>query len=303
MTGAAKTIIKPKKRRRPALASTILALVFFFLADFAAPAAFSEEVSLTVSPPVIDMGLNFKGAALAISGTAPAGSDVYIKIVSPPRKEKLNKKGKVGFFWMNVKQAEIENIPKMYLLYSSAPIGLLSPELQKEIGVDLNFAAVRSQTEITERQGEKKSRLTGEEGKDYLDALIGSYMKKGLYTVGENTVTTRNEGGQKAFAVTVPLPAETAHGTTTVTAYAVKDGTLAGKCTGTFTARPAGIAGWVLRTAKMEGPLYGTFAVFIALLAGVTIDLLFTSLEKLFRALLKTKGSEQKTAGVSMETH
>jgi hypothetical protein len=292
---------KEAKKKMPLFLVPALTLAFCLLAVFFAPAAFSGEVSFSLSPPVIDMGLNFNGAELAITGTAPAGSDIYLKIVSPPRKEKLNKKGRVAFFWMNVTQADVENIPKMYQIYSSAPISLLPPDLQKETGVDTGFSAVVRQAEITEKRGDRVSNLTGEEGKDYLDTLIGLYTKKGLYTVRENAVATRDEGEKRKFTLNVALPAETAHGTTTVTAYAVKDGRLAGESTGTFTARPAGIAGWVLRMAKLEGPVYGTFAVFIALLAGVAIDLLFTNIERLFRALLKKPA--QKTADVSLETH
>lgn len=281
-----------------------LAVLFFLFLGLIAPAATAEESLLfTLNPGVINVGPRFHGATLEITGTAPAGSDIYLKIISPPRKERLNKKGRVGFLWMNIAQAEVDNIPKMYMVYSSAPLERLSSDLQEKIGIDPYFTAVRGQVIITEKREGKSKTLTGEEGKEYLDALIGMYQKRGLYVIGESAITTRIENNLTSFTLKVPLPAEVAQGTSTVTVYAVKDGKITAESSGTFTVQPAGIVGVVRKLAKMEGPLYGTLAVFIALIAGVAIDFLFSSLEKLWRNSLRSGKAAQPKGDFIVETH
>ncbi|HHW42631.1 MAG TPA: hypothetical protein GXX25_02280 [Desulfotomaculum sp.] len=265
--------------------------------------AWAGLVNVTADPDRIDVGLNFSGRTVTITGTAPPDSDIYIKLVSPARNVMLNKKGRVGFLWMNVAQAEVEGIPKMYQIYSSAPIDRLSPILQEETGIDKNYDAVRSTAVIKETAGNNSRRLSGADGKDYLDALINMYQKNNLYLVNEKAV--ERNGSQ--FYLTVNLPGSAAHGDSLVTAYAVKNGRILGQSESKINVQPVGVVGWARTMAKTNGPLYGTYAVLIALAAGLLIDLLFNYLEKLIGALTgvpgKVPGKTGKGREVSAEIH
>ena len=204
---------------------------------------------------------------------------------------------------MNVAQAEVDNIPKMYMVYSSAPLERLSSDLQEKIGIDPYFTAVRGQVKITEKSEGKSQTLTGEEGKEYLNALISMYQKKGLYVIREDAINTRNEGNLTTFTLNVPLPAEVAHGTSNVIAYAVKDGGVIAESRGTLKVQPVGIVGLVRRLAKMDGPLYGTLAVFIALFSGVAIDFIFSTLEKLWSKYVRTGKAARPDGDFIAEAH
>jgi len=127
---------------------------------------------------------------------------------------------------------------------------------------------------IIETKGKTTRKMDGEQGREYVDALIKMYRKDGLYVMKEGALQV--EEGGKGFYLSVPLPAGVAHGKTVITACAVKDGKLVGKGQSDLLVRPAGIVGWCRTMAKTNGPLYGTYAVFIALMAGVVIDMLFT---------------------------
>ncbi|OAT80820.1 TIGR02186 family protein [Desulfotomaculum copahuensis] len=261
------------------------------------PAALAGVVSVNTDPQQINVGLNFSGQTVSISGAAPADSDIYIKLVSPTRNVDLSRKGKVGPLWMNVAQAEVEGIPKMYQVFSSAKISALPPDLQDETGIEPGFKSVRDATTIKEASGNQTRKLSGREGKEYLDALIKMYQKDNLYTIKENAIQRSGD----SYRLSVPLPASVAQGETVITAYAVKDGKILGQSKANINVRPVGLVGWARTMAKTNGPLYGTYAVFIALAAGLGIDMLFNYLEKLFRTL--TGRLPQEGADPAAEIH
>lgn len=244
--------------------------------------AWAGVMNVTASPDRIDVGLNFSGQKVSISGTAPPDSDIYVKLVSPTTDVKLNKKGKFGFLWMNASHATVRNIPGMYLVYSSAPLEQLSPVLQERMGIAPGFRAVRDKAIIEETAGNNQTRtLTGLQGKDYLDALFNMYEKSGLYGVKENAI--QREGNQ--FHLTVTLPGSAALGETVVTAYAVRNGQVLDNSRITLDIRPVGVVRWERNTAQTNALLYGTCAVLIALAAGLAINFLFHFLEKRIVAL------------------
>ncbi|MDQ0287330.1 uncharacterized protein (TIGR02186 family) [Desulfofundulus luciae] len=244
--------------------------------------AWAGVVNVAASPDRIDVGLNFSGQKVSISGTAPRDSDIYVKLVSPATDVKLNKKGRFGFLWMNASHATVRNIPGMYLVYSSAPLEQLSPALQERMGIDPDFQAVRDKAIIEETAGNQTRTLTGLQGKDYLDALFNMYEKSGLYRVKENAI--QREGNQ--FHLTVTLPGSAAQGETVVTAYAVRNGQILDASRSTLHIRPVGVVRWERTTAQTNGLLYGTCAVLIALAAGLIINFLFHFLEKRFAVLI-----------------
>lgn len=264
------------------------------------PAALAAGMALTVQPKQIDVGLDFAGQTVDISGTVPPGSDILIKLVSPARNVNLTRKGKVGFLWMNVAQAEVEGVPKMYQVYSSEKVASLPADIQRETGIDQNFTAVRNACTIKEISNNQTRILTGEEGKKYFDALVELYRKNNLYVIKENAVQVSGN----RFQASVPLPATVAFGNIQVFAYAVdvRNGKILGKEESNFVVRPVGLVGRERTMAKMNGPLYGMLAIYIALAAGLLIDILFNYLNKIFRLAGKAP-STRKHSQEAIETH
>ncbi|MEW5897912.1 MAG: TIGR02186 family protein [Bacillota bacterium] len=266
-------------------------LLLVFTLSVGAPPALAAGVTVDVEPKQIEVGLDFAGQVVDISGTVPPGSDVLITLASPARNVNLSRKGKVGFLWMNVAKAEVEGVPKMYQIYTSGKIGDLPPALQAKTGVDPEFRTVRNACTVKEISGNRERILKGEEGKEYFDALVKMYRRDHLYVVGEGAV--RTDGNR--FRVSVPLPPAVAFGETLVSVYAVdaKNGEILGEGKGSFAVRAVGLAGLERAAAKTNGPLYGMLAIYIALAAGLVIDLLFNYLNKLFRHFGKAARTAQ----------
>ncbi len=274
----------------------VFLLVFTF--SVGAPPVLAAGVTVDVEPKQIDVGLDFTGQTVEISGTVPPGSNVLITLASPARSVNLSRKGKAGFLWMNVAKAEVEGIPKMYQIYTSGKIGDLPPALQAKTGVDPEFRTVRNACTVKEISGNRERILKGEEGKEYFDALVKMYRQDHLYVVGEGAVRTNGN----RFQVSVPLPPAVAFGETLVSVYAVdaKNREILGEGKGSFTVRAVGLAGLERSAAKTNGPLYGMLAIYLALAAGLIIDLLFNYLNKLFRYFGKTARTRNSQEAVEI---
>ena len=102
------------------ISGLVLCLLFV-----AAPQGNTEEI--TFQPAGLERTLFSKRfQPLTIKGTAPEGSQIILKIVSPIKDFKLNKSGKgLGFVWLPISHTEVKKLPGLFALLSSAKISQL----------------------------------------------------------------------------------------------------------------------------------------------------------------------------------
>jgi len=232
----------------------------------------------TVSPKQINIGLNFKGADLTVSGNVPEGADVYIKVVSPNDSVlELNKKGRVGGMWMNVENTEVSNVPKLYQIVASQKVTELPRELQEQLGLTRDFELIYQNALVEKKSDKGNIQLSGQEAKTFVSSLIGIYQKSGLYAVKEDAVKIENGKYQATIKLPPNLPQETCK----VTVYIIKGGNVLESSTVPFEVNPVGITNWLNREAIFDGPTYGMIAVLIALFFGTGIAFLFGYIEKI----------------------
>lgn len=254
------------------------AIVLIIALCWAVPALAGTATSININPDIIEIGSTFNGTQMEISGSVPEGSDVYVKIASPNDSViELNKKGKVGLFWMNVESSVIKNVPKLYKIMSSAPLQKLSPELLKETGLNTDFSAAFAEAEAVRHSDSGVTRISREAAVDYFSAMTDIYRKGRLYDIEENAVTV--SGGKYKGSIFLPpnIPQEKCN----VTVYAVKNGQIISSVTTPFRVTGVGMVRWLSREAIYSGPEYGFMAVIIALLFGAGVALLFSYLEGL----------------------
>jgi uncharacterized protein (TIGR02186 family) len=238
------------------------------LAATALGALTCPQIDLSLDKNRIDMGMTYDGEDVTVSGNVPAGSQVAVVLISkdnPPLQ--LARKGRVGLFWMAVKQLEACNLPFLYQVYSSGPLtSVASPAAIKELG--LGYEDMRRQLVAKCTKGEPAA--------DDAEVLFGGFLKlkeeAGLYGVQEGVLTV-NAGGrfQQALSVSDRVP----EGTYFVHAYAFKDGQLVGRATREMTTQKIGLSKWLVVTAQHNGVLYGAMAVVVALGAGLGIGAIF----------------------------
>lgn len=245
----------------------------------------AEGGGVVVSPQRVEIGLDFKGVELSVSGTAPDGSDIYVKMASPDDSVMdLAKKGKVGLFWLNVANVRVNDFPKLYQIVSSKPLDMLPEALRAELGLNQDFSYVFSRAKVVRRSENGPVQLSGEDAGEYIAALIDINKKKGLYTVRENIVDV--EGAK--FRARILLPPNVPKEKCSVTVYAVKDGKLVCTENATVDVGRAGVARWLHRKAIYDGPMYGFMAVMIAIAFGTGVSMIFSCIEKVMSGGQKT---------------
>jgi len=240
--------------------------------------AWAAETGLDIYPRNVHIGLSFNGTEITVSGRAPDDAEIYVKVSSPADSIMgMNKKGKVGMFWLNTERIRVTEVPKLYHIISSAPLSQVSADLRQQLGLGGDFPEIYSRAIISKHREDGWVPVTGEEALEYIEASVDINKKNGLYFTGENSVMV--EDGK--FSGKVNLPPSIPQETCNVTVYAIRDGKLLDTKTGSFNVSSTGVVQWLNRMAVYDGPSYGLIAVILALISGVLITTLFNYTESL----------------------
>src|SRR5574340_972527 len=83
-----------------------------------------EHVLTAASKNLIEIGLSYRGDQIHFFGINPVpGADVIIRLTAEKQEDvKLSVKGKVGPFWMTVKQYEVSGAPFIYKIHCGKPL-------------------------------------------------------------------------------------------------------------------------------------------------------------------------------------
>ncbi|AET70155.1 Putative transmembrane protein (Alph_Pro_TM) [Desulfosporosinus orientis DSM 765] len=263
----------------------VILLSMLFLLTFAGQGMAAEN-QLTVSPDKVNVGLNFKGAALDISGSVPDNAQVYIKVSSPNDAIlDLNKKGKVSLFWMNVESTSVTKVPKLYRILSSQSLSDLPQDLQAELGIDKDYSAVYQMAEVRKHSDAGSLTLEKSEAQEFVNSMVGLFSESGLYGINESGVQINNGKFNTSFELPANIPQEKCN----ITVYFIKDGQVIGTSDQTFDVETIGIVKWLNDMAIYDGPFYGYMSVLIALLVGSAIAFLFIFLDNRKKPHLNTK--------------
>jgi hypothetical protein len=275
----------------------ILAGVLFaaLLAATQGPAWADPGLSVSVSPDVVDVGLNFAGDDVRIYGAIPEDADVVVKVDGPTESVKLSKKGKVlGLFWMTVDRAEVENMPALHLVHSSAEIdNILSREEQIRLGVDpMSSSAVSQARAVDPDEG---GDLPEAESSEFIAGLRDMYIREGRYASCvscHSAPTTTRAGYALAGDASAPsdgvvhvedgewetwvdLPSDAPLGEYTVDSYGVRDGHVIESGSATFTVRKVGLVDSLGSMAVDNAAAYGALGLGIIIAVGMTIGFIF----------------------------
>jgi hypothetical protein len=268
-------------------AATIVLLTALFVAT-SAVARGEEETSLSISPETVQVGLNFAGSDVAISGTGPAGAEIILTVDGPPDSVKMKKMGKVmGLFWMTVDQAKVQNVPSFHVVLSSKQVDeLLSREDQVELGVDPAATAILSEARVVGASDE--SPLSEEKATEFASALRDMYIKDGRYapcvschsvpfedrTAHMNAMPASNgvacqEDGR--WDTSIDLASDAALGDYSVHVYYVKDGQVVWSDAATFDVKKVGMVEWLGSMAQDHAAAYASMSLGIVIAVGMVI--------------------------------
>jgi uncharacterized protein (TIGR02186 family) len=223
--------------------------------------------TVKVTPGEIRIGLFYHGTDVLVAGDVPRSDGVIIKIEGGDGEVVLNKKGKLGFIWLNVAQVTVKNAPRVYILAASrAPAELCSREDRRRLGLGLD--ALRGRIAF-----ESKAPLTGSE----FDEFLKLKRHSGAYDDGVSVdLAPAGEGRQEA-AARLPIPAAVPPGDYQVRLYCFSDRTLTAEAGATLSVEKVGTPLLMTELAHRYGAAYGALAVVIGMAAGILIGLVFSS--------------------------
>ena len=229
---------------------------------------FAAKTSIQLTPGTIDMGTQYNGADIKVSGDVPADSEMIVRLMGTPSDLHLREKGKVlGLLWMNVAKVTLSHVPSVCLTRSTQALA------------ELGQAATPYQLETilgavgVEEEGEHQAM-------DVRHQLLLLKEKEGLYneqTTGISLGPVKN--GMQHYTAHIQVPSSLKPGTYTVEAVAVKNGAVVGDAQASIEAALSGFPKWLSNLAYQKSVLYGVMATVIALVSGLAIGLVFQSKE------------------------
>lgn len=238
-----------------------LAAVAGLLAALTAPARADSLPPLTLAPQAVAIDLLYNGRDLTVSGQAPAGSQVLVRLAGEAKTFHMKEKGRVlGVLWMNTDKVAFSGAPSVFLVAASAGV---SAETVDSLGVPSLAKRI-----AVESHDPDKAALTAE--------FLKFQKSEKLYIDNAGQVTLgADAGAMRPFTAVLHLPSRLSPGSYTVEAMALQNGAVTAQGSATVTASFVGTPAFLANMAFDHGTLYGVLASVIAILGGLVISWIF----------------------------
>ena len=230
-----------------------------------------EKVVTAASKNVVEIGLSYRGDQIYFFGVNPVpGSDVVIKLTAEKQEGvKLSVKGRVGPFWMTVKQYDVTGAPFIYKIHTSKPLDqIVSKQTAQEL--ELGYDAVRHKMKMHLIRGQAAT----DDAEVVWKGLLKIKERANLYNIVEDPKRLEIAEG-KLFKHYFRFPAAATEGRYLVESYCFKDGQLVGYGKDEIQIKKVGLENWLTQTSKNSAVLYGIMAVIIAMGAGLLVGVIF----------------------------
>ncbi|MCX5891107.1 MAG: TIGR02186 family protein [Deltaproteobacteria bacterium] len=258
------------KRLLTLLAALFLASSGLGLAQTTAPAD-QQKVVTSASKHLIEIGLSYHGDQIHFFGVSPVRDcDLIIRLTAEKSEEvKLSVKGRVGPFWMSVKQYDVTDAPFVYKIHSTKPIEqIVSPETAQEL--ELGYAAVQKKMKLHLARGE----AAPDDADKVFKGLVKIKEEANLYNIVADPARLEIAEGQ-LYKHYFRFPPAATEGRYVVESFAFKDKQLVGSGKDVIEIKKVGLEHWLTDVSQNHPLLYGIMAVLIALGAGLLVGMIF----------------------------
>lgn len=214
-----------------------------------------------LSPQHVAISALYDGQDLTVTGEAPAGSQVVVRLAGEPRSFDMKRKGRVlGLLWMNTEKVTFSEAPSVFLVAAS-------PETPAASLAALGVPGLSGKITVASQEPDKA-------------ALVTEFLKyqqaEKLYRENAGQVTLGPDAGQRRpFTAVLHLPSRLSPGAYAVEVLALQDGAVAARGDVSLQASFVGAPAFLADMAFGHGALYGILASIIAILGGLVIGQLF----------------------------
>lgn len=257
------------------MSQKIVNTLFFLFATFVClPPALRAElpVTLNLDPTSISISAFYNGTDVKVSGEAPADAELLIRLTGTRHDVSLKKKGKVGgLLWMNIGEVTFENVPSVYLLYTSKALGEMatSENSNKWDSMGLGFDAIKQNMKVMPTTNDK-------------EVVFKEFMKlkkhEELYKLNPDAVQFANtNGAMKSYTATIHVPPRLKAGDYQVDVIAVSGNLIMEGSSQQLKLTQIGFPAFLSSMAFGRSLVYGIMSVVIAIFAGLGTSMIFRS--------------------------
>jgi len=244
----------------------ILSGFIFYTAD---AQSFPNQKSISnpqVIPSNIKVGLFFNGQKVIVTADLPKCSGVILKLVGKDNEMTLNEKGKKTFIWLNVAQVTVKNAPSIYILTSTDKVAKLCSDLDQENEL-IGYNSLKGKIIF-----ESNLPLSGNEFEEFIK--LGEH--NGSYSINNKAQIISDSDGKQTLKATLEIPSFISPDDYNVIIYCFKEGFLIDKAAINLSVEEVGLPLFIKNLAKGSPAIYGIMAIIVAMIAGITIGLIFT---------------------------
>lgn len=228
-----------------------------------------DDVVTVTTKRTVDIGLMYNGDHIYFFGNVPDPSaDVIVKLTSVAETPvTLNRKGRVAFLWMNVKQYQVAGLPLLYKIHSTRPISqILGANLARELGIGYDLLKDRMKLTLVRGRAEPDDREV------VFNGILKLKQDANLFNIDEKRIEI---SGGKLFKHYFRFPPAAKEGAYRAESYVIKDGKLIGRGVDEVVIQKTGIEGAFTKMADAHPALYGLVAVVVALCMGLLVGFIF----------------------------
>jgi uncharacterized protein (TIGR02186 family) len=230
-----------------------------------------SKVITSASKNVVEIGLSYSGDKIFFFGVNPVpGADVVIRLTAEKEEAvKLSVKGKVGPFWMSVKQYEVTGSPFIYKIHANKPLDQIISKATAQ-DLELGYDAVRGKMKMHLVRG---TAAPGDEAIVW-KGLLKIKEKANLYNIVADPKRLEISEG-KLFKHYFRFPPAATEGRYQVESFCFQKGELVGYGKDIIEIKKVGLESWLTQTSKNQPIFFGIMAVLIAVGAGLLVGVIF----------------------------
>ncbi len=228
-----------------------------------------KEIATVATKREVNIGLMYNGDYIYFVGGVPDPSaDVIVKLTSTENIPiSVNRKGRVAFLWMNVKQFSVSGLPLLYKIHSTRPIHqIVSEDVARQLGI--GYDVLRSQMKLKLVRGQAEQ----DDADVVFNGILHLKQDTNLYNIDEKRIEITGGGLFKHYFRFPPAAKE---GTYRAESYIFKQGKLVGKGVDEVRVQKKGIEAAFTNLAYKRPVLYGVVALAVALGMGLLVGFVF----------------------------
>jgi len=219
----------------------------------------AQTLLFDLSRPRVSITSAFAGTDILVYGALDAPGDVIVTISGAPGRQTVLRKERVMGLWVTGARQTFDDVPVYYAVAATRPLAQILPA-DGVPGVALTLvermAAIRAQS---------AQRRSPAELRAFEQGLIDAKRRDGLYPDGVAPITVL---AGRLFRAELQFPSRLPVGDYEITAYVLRDGQPVSAVSKPLIVSKAGFSADISEWARDEAPLYGGFAIAMALLVG-----------------------------------